>query len=190
MQGGLRAPFFTQKLDPLKRNRCEPEERSKDATVAVRRQGQEMDHKFLKEFGLHLIVGALVFGWIFSQALSTTPSRTRAPTEALPKSDKRGDNLPSAPKAKLSEIKITIEPAALEPPDTASVPQSPLLEVTATKLRLRTHPTTRSSWIKVYPIGATFEQLGQYGDWLNVRNTADGASGWMHGDYLRATDRT
>ena len=152
-----------------------------------------MNNRFLKEFGWNAAVGVAVFGWIFSQAPGDIEPKPSKAALALSKTDGRGDSIPSVQQTKLNEISITIEQVELPSPDQefgGQEPQGPLVKVTATSLKLRAQPTSRSSSLKVYPAGTTFERLGQDGDWLNVRHTLDGSSGWMHGDYLRRVSGT
>ncbi|NNE23161.1 MAG: SH3 domain-containing protein [Rhizobiales bacterium] len=149
-----------------------------------------MNGNFLKEFGVNAVFGLAVFGWVFGQSPLDQASRAPVAPLALVKSDERGDDIPNVRPAKVRDFSITIEQVALHSPDQHSIESPPLVEVTATTLKLRAHPTSQSPLIRAYPTGARFERIGQNGNWLNVRNPADGTSGWMHANYLQPVSGT
>ena len=149
-----------------------------------------MNRKFLKEFGVNAVFGLAVFGWVFGQSPIDQASTAPVGALALVKSDKQDHNIPVVPQAKTSDFTITIEPAELHSTGQRSIEQVPVMEVTATTLKLRALPTSQPSLIRAYPTGARFERIGQNGNWLNVRNTEDGTSGWMHGNYLQQVSGT
>lgn len=149
-----------------------------------------MNRKFLKEFGVNAVFGLAVFGWVFGQSPIDQASTAPVTALALVKSDKQGEVIPVVQKSKVSDFSITIEQVELLNPDRQIIEQVSLLEVTATTLKLRALPTSKSSLIRAYPTGARFERIGQNGNWLNVRNPADGTSGWMHANYLQLVSGT
>ena len=49
---------------------------------------------------------------------------------------------------------------------------------------MREGPTSSSSHVATYGSGDTFQKLGEQGKWIQVRNLADGAEGWIFGKFL------
>lgn len=147
-----------------------------------------MSSRFLAETGVIVAVGLAVFGWIFTQS-DPLPDLAKTSTKQAENTSgaaKRGDQVPSVPKSKTTQIKLRVEAVGLETPgDVApAVTASDVLQVTATSLKLRSEPTSSSDMIDVYARGAKFEKIGQEGRWLQVRSTDDGTTGWMYGEYL------
>ena len=148
-----------------------------------------MNSRLLKELGINSLVGLVVFAWVFGQ----TPLTDRKPVSrpkmtALPKADKLGNVIPSVATAKLNQVVITTRPAALQVSAYSMDQQSTSQEAVATNLKVRKETTVPANLIGVYPSGSKFERIGMHGTWLHVRHIEDGASGWIHRDYLRAAD--
>ena len=147
-----------------------------------------MKKQFVRELGVHGIVGLVAFAWIFGH----TPL-AQSENHRVAKSDKVGSqsivgytgNTPIVDKASTDDISIVIEPTAAP----AGLPElgalAKYVTVSATKLKLRLQPTSESKAMGIYPNGTSFEQIGQQGKWIQVRHVQDGTSGWMHGDYMK-----
>ena len=150
-----------------------------------------MSIRFFAELGINTFVGAAIFAWIFMPAPLMQHDKGLKTASALGSEQqvgKRSDQIPTVPSTSAGKLAIKIEPAILQTPDQALAPSSSLLEVTATSLNMRSQPTSQSPLINAYSRGARFEQISQNGNWLQVRSTEDGASGWMFGSYLRAVN--
>ena len=150
-----------------------------------------METKLLKEFAANTLVGAMVFGWIFTQP--PLPEQLRAPKAArhtIIKSEPEPSKtqIQQVQQTTPADVQIKIEPTTLQAPAQGLKPLQNVVEVTATSLKMRTAPSSSAQMIDVYSRGATFEKIGQDGKWLQVRSTIDGTAGWMFGDYLQTTN--
>lgn len=151
-----------------------------------------MDVKLVREMGAIALIGIVVFGWVFTRP--PLPEQLSAPKAAkqhttIMRRDAAPDpQIPRVRQSAANDISITIEPVALQTPTQALAPTSSMLQVAATSLNLRDAPSAGARSVEVYERGSTFERIGEDGQWLKVRSTRDGITGWMFADYLQTAE--
>lgn len=66
----------------------------------------------------------------------------------------------------------------------------PRVEITGDKVRLREVPSTKQRIKADLYSGDVFYEFSRDGSWVLVASSASGLKGWVHGDYVRKTERT
>jgi len=66
----------------------------------------------------------------------------------------------------------------------------PLVEVTGDSVRLREKPSLKGRIKTELNRGEVFFKFDQQGSWVLVASSASGLKGWVHGDYLKKTEKS
>ena len=70
------------------------------------------------------------------------------------------------------------------------VDQLKRVEITGDQVRLREQPSLSGRIKTELNHGEVFFEFDRQGEWVLVASSASGIKGWVHGDYLRATERS
>lgn len=153
--------------------------------------GGMMNIKLISEIGATMLLGVIVFAWVFGQSPNTVQTRSTKSAKqqiANKQAGQRGDKFPAVVQQASRQLPVNIGPIALQAPGQALGSTESLYEVVANNLKMRSGPSSASQLVNVYSRGATFEKIGQQGNWLQVRSTENGVSGWMFSNYLQAAN--
>ncbi len=136
-------------------------------------------------------VGIAAFGWIFGQAPMPDQTRSAKADRAhsfVQQASNPGDQVAAILHTASIQKAAPLASIELQVPEPAPQLQDNLLQVTASSLKMRTGPSAQTQLVNAYARGATFEKIDQQGQWLQVRSTEDGTSGWMFAEFLQTSN--